>query len=149
MSERRRGEKDEEKRREKDEKEEEKRKGWGEKWRRDRVNAVMWSAVLIWAALVILADTSGFTDDHFSSWWEGWAVFFAGFGAFMLLGALYRMMVPEHRRPIAGGLILGFVLLGVGLGELLDSWDYVWVVILIAIALVILFHAFIRPRPAS
>ena len=142
--ERRRGEKDEEKKREKDEKEEEKRRGWGEKWQRDRVNAVVWASVLIWAALVILAEATGFAGDSFGDWWEAWAVFFAGFGAVILCGTFYRMLVPEHRRPMAGGLILGFILLGVGLGELLDSWNYVWVVILIAIALIILFHAFVR-----
>ena len=144
MAERRRGEKDEEKRREKDEKEEEKHKGWGEKWRRDRLNAVIWASVLIWAAVVVLASATGFAEDNFGDWWEGWAVFFAGFGAFVLLGSFYRMLVPEHRRPVAGGLILGFVLLGIGLGQLLDSWTYVWVGVLIALALVILFNAFLR-----
>jgi hypothetical protein len=144
MSERRRGEKDEEKRREKDEKEEEKNKGWAEKWRRDRVNAVIWSGVLIWGALVILAEATDFASEQGWDWWEAWSVFLAGFGAVVLLGTLYRMMVPEARRPIAGGLILGFILLGVGLGELLDSWDYVWVGVLIAIAVIILFHAFLR-----
>ncbi len=146
MSERRRGEKDEEKRREKDEKEEEKNKGWAEKWRRDRVNAVMWSGVLIWGALVILAEATDFPSEQAWDWWKGWSVFLAGFGAVVLLGTLYRMMVPEARRPIAGGLILGFILLGVGLGDLLDSWDYVWVGVLIAIAVIILFHAFLRRR---
>jgi hypothetical protein len=144
MSEERRSEKDEEKKREKDEKEEEKRKGWSEKWRRDRVNAVIWSSVLLWAALVILAEVTGFADDSFGDWWEAWAMFFAGFGTIILLGTFYRMLVPEHRRPIAGGLILGCILLGIGLGELLDTWNYVWVVILIAIALIILFQAFVR-----
>jgi peptidoglycan/LPS O-acetylase OafA/YrhL len=146
MSEERRKEKDEEKKREKDEKEEEKRKGWGEKWQRDRLNAMVWASVLVWAALVILAEATGFADDSFGDWWEAWAMFFAGFGAIVLLGTFYRMMVPEHRRPIAGGLIFGFILLGVGMGELLDSWNYVWVVVLIAIALIILFNAFIRPQ---
>jgi hypothetical protein len=144
MAERRRGEKDEEKRREKDEKEEEKHKGWGEKWRRDRGNAVIWASVLIWAALVILAGATGFAEDQFGDWWEGWAVFFAGFGAIVLLGSFYRMLAPERRRPVAGGLILGFILLGVGLGDLLESWTYVWVGVLVALALVILFNAFLR-----
>ena len=146
MSEKRREEKDEEKKREKDEKEEEKRRGWGEKWQRDRVNAVVWASVLIWAALVLLAEITGYADDHFADWWEGWSVFFAGFGAIVLIAALYRILVPEQRRPVAGALIFGFILLGIGLGELLDSWDYVWVGILIAIALIILFHAFVRRR---
>ncbi|UCG83923.1 MAG: hypothetical protein JSW38_03645, partial [Dehalococcoidia bacterium] len=69
-----------------------------------------------------------------------------GFGAIVILGVLYRMMVPEHRRPVTGGLIFGFILLGVGLGGILDSWDYVWVVVLIAIALIILFHTFVRRK---
>jgi len=144
MPERNRGEKEEEKQREKDEKEEEKNRGWNEKWRRDRLNAVIWSSVLIWAALIILAEATGFADDQFADWWSGWSVFLSGFGSIILLGTFYRMLVPEHRRPVAGGLILGFILLGVGLGDLLDSWQYVWVVILIAIALTILFNAFVR-----
>ncbi len=144
MSERRREEKDEEKKREKEEKEEEKNRGWTEKWRRDRVNALTWASVLIWAALIILAETTGFAGDQFGDWWEAWSVFLAGFGMIILLSTLYRIVVPEHRRPVAGALILSFVLLGVGLGEILDSWAYVWVAILVVIALIILFHAFVR-----
>ena len=138
-----REEKDEEKRREKDEKEDEKRKGWDEKWRRDRVNAVAWAVVIIWGALVILAETTGYKD-HFS-WWEGWAVFFAGAGAVLLLTAFYRLLVPQHRRAVTGNVIIGLVLLGIGLGSLI-SWNYIWVIILIAIALMILIRAFVPRR---
>ena len=145
MSEKRRNEKEDEKHTEKQEKEDEKRKGWDEKWRRDRVNAVSWALIIIWGAIVLLAETSGFGADHFS-WWEGqaWAVFFAGAGAVLLLTALFRIVFPEHRRAIAGAVILGLVFLGVGVGELWE-WDYVWVVVLIVIALIILFFAF-SPR---
>ena len=135
-------EKGEEKRREKDEKEDEKRKGWDEKWRRDRVNTVGWAAILIWGALVILGETTNFKD-HFS-WWEGWAVFFTGAGAILLLAAFYRLLVPAHRRAVAGNVILGLVFLGIGLGELI-SWNYIWVIVLIAIAIMILIRAFV-PR---
>ena len=138
-----REEKNEEKKREKNEKEDEKRKGWDEKWRRDRVNAVCWAVVLIWGALVILAETTGYKD-HFD-WWEGWAVFFAGAGTVLLLTAFYRVLVPEHRRAVAGNVIFGLVLLGVGLGSLI-SWDYIWVIILIVIALMILLRAFVPKR---
>ena len=146
MSEQRRGEKEEEKKREKEEKEEEKRRDWGEKWRRDRVNAVVWASVAIWGALVLLAESTDFAADNFADWWAAWSVFLAGFGAIVLLGALFRSLSPEHRRPITGSLILGFILLGVGLGDLLDSWNIVWIVILLAIALTILFNAFIRRK---
>lgn len=137
-----REEKDEEKRREKDEKEDEKRKGWDEKWRRDRVNALLWALILIWGAVVIILETTGAADDI--SWWQGWAVFFVGAGAILLLTAFYRFMVPEHRRAITGNVIIGLVLLAIGLGSLI-SWNYIWVIVLIAIALVILLRAFV-PR---
>lgn len=143
MSEKHKNEKEDEKKGEKQEKEDEKRKGWDEKWRRDRVNAVGWAAILIWGALVILAETTGYKD-HFD-WWEGWAVFFAGAGAILLLTAFYRVLVPEHRRAVAGNVIFGLVLLGVGLGSLI-SWDYIWVIILIVIALMILLRAFVPKR---
>ena len=137
--ERHKEEKGDEKRREKEEKEDEKRKGWDEKWRRDRVNAVSWAAILIWAALVLLAETTDFKD-HFD-WWEGWAVFFAGAGIILLLTAFYRLLVPAHRRTVTGSAILGLVFLGIGLGELV-SWNYIWVIVLAVIALVILLRAF-------
>ncbi len=142
MSDRNRGEKEDEKKREKQEKEDEKRKGWDEKWRRDRFNAVGWAAILIWGALVLLAQTTDFKD-HFS-WWEAWAVFLAGVGAIVLLVALARVLMPERRRPVTGSVILGLVLLGVGLGGLIE-WNYIWVVVLIVIAVVILLRAF-APR---
>ncbi len=143
MSERHKEEKGEEKRREKDEKQDEKRKGWDEKWRRDRVNAVGWAAILIWGALVLLAETTDYGEDHFS-WWEGWAVFFSGAGAILLLTAFYRLLVPEHRRAVTGRVILGLVFLGIGLGELI-SWDYIWVIVLVVIAILIMLRAF-SPR---
>jgi len=143
MSQQPRGEKDEEKHREKDEKEEEKRKGWDEKWRRDRVNAFGWAAILIWGALVLLAEVTHYKDNFY--WWEGWAVFFAGAGIILLLTAFYRLLVPAHRRAMGGTLIVGLVFLGIGLGDLI-SWTYVWVAILIVIALVILLRAFSPKR---
>lgn len=139
MSDGDRGEKEEEKKREKKEKEDEKRGGWDEKWRRDRINAVNWAAILIWGALVLIAHTTDFRDRF--AWWETWAVFLAGAGAIFLLVALARLLMPEHRRPVAGSVILGLVLLGVGLGGLIE-WNFIWVVVLIVIAVVILLRAF-------
>jgi hypothetical protein len=62
MSEKRRDEKKDEK----EEKDEEKRGEKEEKWRRDRGNALVWAAVLVWGALVILAETTGYSDEF--SW---------------------------------------------------------------------------------
>lgn len=139
MSEPRRDEKKEEKA----EKEEEKRGEKEEKWRRDRGNALVWAAILIWGALVILAETTDYKNNF--SWWEGWAVFFAGAGIIVLLGTFFRLFIPEYRRPVVGGLILGFILLGIGLGSLV-GWGWVWVIILLAVASIILISAFFRRR---
>ncbi len=139
----RRDEKGDEKRGEKQEKEEEKKRGYDEKWRQDRVQAVAWAGVLLWGALVLLAVATNF-DDRFD-WWSTWAVFLAGAGAILLLASFLRMVIPEHRRPLGGSIILGLVLLGLGLGSLL-GWAYIWVIILAVIALTILFRAFMPRR---
>jgi hypothetical protein len=139
MSEKRRDEKKDEK----EEKDEEKRGEKEEKWRRDRGNALVWAAVLVWGALVILAETTDYRDNF--DWWEGWAVFFAGAGTIILLGTFTRLLVPKYRRPVIGGLILGFVFLGIGLGGLIET-GWVWAIILIAAAVLILVSAFTRRR---
>ncbi|MBE0481821.1 MAG: hypothetical protein IBX68_12710 [Dehalococcoidia bacterium] len=139
MSERRRGEKDEKSEEKKREKEEEKGRGVEEKWRRDRITALIWAGVLVWAALVLLAETTGYADRF--DWWSPWAVFLAGWGFIVLLGAMFRLLIPEHRTPVTGSLILGFVLLGIGMGGLV-GWGYVWPVVLIIVALLILIRAF-------
>lgn len=143
MSERRPSEKEEEKRGEKEEKEEEKGRGREEKWRRDRGSAVKWASILIWGALVLLAETTNLAVNFI--WWNGWAVFFAGAGVIVLLVALIRLLIPEHRRPVTGSLIFGFILLGIGLGGLL-GWSWIWPIVLIAIAVVILLGVFVRRR---
>ena len=138
MAEPKRDEKEEEKR---GEKQEEKKGGWEEKWRRDRGNAVTWAAILIWGALVLWADTSGYAAKF--SWWEGWAVFLAGMGIIVLIEAVIRLLIPAYRKSVIGSIVFGCVLLGVGLGGLV-TWNYIWVVVLIIIALLILLSAFRR-----
>ena len=58
----------EKKRDEKDEKGEEKRGEKEEKWRRDRVSAVVWALIAVWAALIILAEVTDFGED-LGNWW--------------------------------------------------------------------------------
>jgi hypothetical protein len=149
MSERRRGEKEEKEekgREEKQEKEEkgreEKGKTWDEKWRRDRVRAVVWASILIWAGLVLLQETTGLLN---LAWWSGWAVFFIGVGVILLVEVVYRLMVPVHRRPITGSVIFAIILLGIGLGGIVN-WNIIWVAVLIAVGLVIILRAFTRQR---
>ena len=133
-------EKEDEKR---NEKQDEKRGGWDEKWRRDRVNAISWASILIWGAVVLLLST----PSNASELWRehGWSIFLVGTGAIILLTAIYRYLMPEHRRPLIGSFILGAVFIGVGVGDLV-AWtqNIVWVVVLLVIAFGILLSAFRR-----
>ena len=143
MSEERRREKDEEKKREKEEKEEEKRKGWGEKWRRDPVEAITWALILIWAGLLWLADSSGLLAGILGDDVEAWSIGLVGAGVIVILGVVLRLLVPSYRRPIMSSLIFGIILLGVGLGQL-TNWVAVGALVLIAIGLSVLLSGFFR-----
>jgi hypothetical protein len=133
-----------------DEKEEKDEKGrdesWDEKWRRDPVEAIVWALVLIWAGLVWLASNTGIWDDILGEGVEWWTIAFLGAGLIVLLGILLRMIVPAYRRPIGGSLVLGFVLLGVGLGGLTDAWLVIGPLVLIAIGVGLLLTGFFRSR---
>jgi hypothetical protein len=111
-------------------------------WQQDRGDALGWALAFIWAALVVLAEVTGYAGNY--SWWDGWGVFFAGAGAIMLGGTLIRMLVPEYSRPgVAWGLVCGAVMLGIGLGDL-AAW--IWPLLLASIAGGILWNAFVRGR---
>ncbi|MFQ6102528.1 MAG: hypothetical protein ACE5OS_15050, partial [Anaerolineae bacterium] len=121
-------------RNEKEEKEEKgKEESWEEKWRRDPLNAALWAIVLIWAGLVLIAINL----DIFGTGWDAWPVIFLGAGVIVLLGVVVRLLVPAYRRPVTGSIIFGFILLGIGLGEL-TRWDVVGALVLIAIGVSIL-----------
>jgi len=136
--------------RRRDEKEEKEEKGTGrqeqsldEKGRRDPLGAIVWAAILIWAGLVLLDSnlqlTGLLTEDN------AWALGFVGAGVIVLLGVLVRLVIPEYRRPVAGTLILGVVLLGIGLGQLV-SWAIIGPLVLFAIAVSIIIRGFLPRR---
>jgi hypothetical protein len=133
-----------------DEKEEKDEKGrdesWDEKWRRDPVEAAIWACVLIWVGLVWLASNTGIWDNLLGRGTEWWAIAFLGAGAIVLLGVVFRVLVPAYRRPLAGGIVLGFILLGVGLGQL-TNWVIVGPLIVIAIGVGLLLTGFFRRGP--
>jgi hypothetical protein len=140
MSDRRRNEKEEEKR---GEKEDEKRreKEWDEKWRHNPVRIVTLAIILIWGGVVALIESAHIIN---LPWWQGWAVFLIGVGVILLLKAAYRLM-PEHRRPVRGTVIISLVLIAVGLGDII-GWNFSWPVILIAIGIIIIVLAIARRR---
>ncbi|MFZ5918429.1 MAG: LiaF transmembrane domain-containing protein [Chloroflexota bacterium] len=141
MSERHYGEKEEKE--EKEEKTEE--KSWDEKWRRDPLSAVVWAGILIWAGVVLLAQNLGLFDR-----WESvsaWSFIFIGAGLIVLGEAIVRFVMPQFRRSILGTAIFGIVLLGIGLGNLVN-WGILWAIILIVLGLSLLFRGFFN-RPGA
>jgi len=150
MSEMRRNEKYEkvEKQEEKDEKERQE-KNWDEKWRRDPLSAAGWAAVLIWAGIVLLLENLGLLGALTLAGRPpvagAWSLIVTGAGLIVLLLVLVRVLVPAYRRPVMGSLILGFILLAVGLGDILGT-GVVWAVLLIFIGVVMLLRGMLRGR---
>jgi hypothetical protein len=133
-----------------DEKEMEKQeeKAAQEKWRRDPLGAIIWALILLWAGLVLLLDNLGYLDTIKESlqpteleWLPFglgvWGFIFVGAGVLLLIEVFLRLVVPAYRRPVIGTLILAFIFIGIGLGNLV-SWGLIWAVLLIAIGLSIL-----------
>lgn len=135
-------------RNEKDEKEEKEEKGrdesWDEKFRRDPLNAAGWAFLFIWAGLVLLAENMGILD-NLRAGLDAWSVIFIGAGVLVLLGVLIRLFVPAYRRPVGGSIIFGFILLGIGLGEVV-GWIAIWPLILIGIGVSWLLRMFLGGR---
>ncbi len=139
MSDRRRNEKEDEKKEKEDEKRSEKE--WHEKWEHNPVRVITLAAILIWGGIVAFITAGDYLT---YSWWEGWSVFLAGTGVILLIKAAFRMR-PAHRRPAGGTVIIGLILLGVGLGDII-GWNYTWPAILIVLGLVFILLVFLRRR---
>ena len=131
---------------EKEEKREEKEeKSREEKWARDPLSGIVWAAILIWAGLVLLADSFKLLQDVsvLGSPLRAWSLIFAGAGVIVLLEVCVRLVVPVYRRPVIGTFIFGVILLGIGLGDTI-GWSVFWPVILIAIGIAILIGGLFR-----
>ena len=141
-----------------DEKEMEKRdeKAAEEKWRRDPINALAWAAIFIWAGLVLLANNLGYlnqlqylfpaeTSFGFLGSAGAWGLIFLGAGVIILLEVFARLAIPAYRRPVTGSIIFAFVLIAIGLGNLVN-WNVVWPLILVAIGLSFILGGFTRRR---
>ena len=131
-------------RQEKEEKHGEKEeKNWEEKWRRDPLGGMVWAGILIWAGLVLLADNLRLLAPFERL--EAWAIILIGAGLILLLEVAVRLLVPAYRRAVTGTLVLGLILIGVGLGEVV-SWDVIGPLVLILFGVFILVRVLMR-RP--
>lgn len=131
-------EKEEEKAEKEHEKEE---KTWEEKWRRDPLSAAIWAVILIWAGLVLLADNMGLFAAY--EWFDAWGLVLTGAGLIVFLEVAVRLLVPTYRRPVGGTTILGAVLLGLGLSNLIGA-GVTWPLILIAVGVGLLLRGVLR-----
>ena len=137
----------EQQRHEKEEKEEKhNEKDQEEKWRRDPLSGMVWAAILIWAGLVLLADNLRLLASFERL--QAWALILIGAGVILLLEVVIRLTVPAYRRAVVGTLILGLVLIGAGLGEVL-SWDVIGPLVLIGVGVFILARVFWRRGPGA
>ena len=142
MSEPRRNEKEEEKRTEKNE---EKGRSWDEKWEHNSLRMICLAVILIWGGLVALAGSLKLF--HYGWDEHGWAIFLLGAGVILVVKVIVRLLVPEYRRPIGASLLIGFILILVGLFDLINwNWNYIWPFILIIIGLFIVLRGAFRRR---
>lgn len=133
-------EKSEEKEMEKRDEKSPEEKSWDEKWRRDPLSAVIWAAIFIWAGVVFLLSNLGFLDflikPEGEEWWmrvgDAWSVVLIGAGVILLIEVVIRLLMPVYRKPVMGTVIFGLILIGIGLGDLIN-WGIIWAVILIII----------------
>ena len=137
-----------EKQEEKNEKQGEKHeKSWDEKWRRDQLSAVIWAAVFIWAGIIFLLSNLGTLDflikpegEEFWFRMEGaWSIVLVGAGVIFLVEVAIRLLMPVYRKPVIGTVIFAMILIGIGLGSLVN-WGIIWAVVLIIIGGSILFR---------
>lgn len=125
-----------------------------EKWSRDPLSAIVWAGILIWAGLVFLAANLGWLDALVAQSdlpgalanLEAWPIVLIGAGLIILLEVVIRLLVPAYRRPVTGSLIFGIILIGLGLGDLID-WSILFPVILIAVGLSVLLRGFRSKEP--
>ena len=150
-----------EKTEEKNEKELEKReeKSPEEKYRRDPLGSIIWASILIWAGVVLLLNQLGYLDQikellfsNRAAWTLGipgdfsvWGLIFLGAGVILLFEVLIRLLIPAYRKSVTGTIILAFVFIGIGLGNVL-RWEFIFALVLIAIGLSIIVGSFTRKR---
>lgn len=150
-------EKFDEKSMEKQEEKSTEEKGWDEKWRRDPLSAITWAVIFIYSGVVLLAANLGYLDDilpkritiggmtGLEDVINAWPLVFIGAGIIFLIEVVIRLLVPAYRKPVTGTIIFAIILIGIGLGDLID-WAIIWAVILIVLGVSIIFRGLGRRK---
>lgn len=130
-----------------DEKQDEKQREKDEKSHRDPLSTAVWGGIIIWAGLVLLAENLGLLAGIEQGGvvvpgivpvrLQAWGLIFTGAAVILFLEVAVRLIVPSYRRHVGGTIILGFVFLGIGLGNLI-SWGVIWALVIIALGVLVL-----------
>lgn len=102
---------------------------------RQRLEGLWWAAALIWAGLVLGADSMGFLPQIGSA--DTWSWIFLGAGVFGTLGNLYRMGSSDAPNPTSWDWIWSGAFLILGLGGF-AALNISWPLILILVGGIIL-----------
>lgn len=84
--------------------------GWGASLKHDRLDTIGWTLFFVLVAVLMLAGGSGIVSES-----AGWAAFFTGAGALLLVFAAIRRLIPRYRRPVAFEVVCGLFMLIAGL----------------------------------
>jgi hypothetical protein len=110
------------------------------------INAIYFGGVLLWAGIVLAADSLGYLPQiGFSSTWS-W--FFLGAGLFSLVGNLVRHVSPSILNPSAFDYLFGAVLLVIGIGGF-TSLYIALSLLLVLVGGVILYSVIARSKRVS
>ena len=97
-----------------------------------------WGMIFLWGMIVLLAELAGWTEGI--GWWNGWAMFFLGFGIIALLGGIVGLQIGDIVKA-RWNFVIGIIMVVFSLGALIES-DWAWVVVLGGIAFVLIILAF-------
>ena len=98
----------------------------------DRTGVLVGGLILIWLGISLYL-----VQAHRFSWDQWWPYFIVGIGVILIVQAIVRYSTARYKRPAAGFLIGGVVLIVIGLAGIAGIKDW-WPFLLIAIGVVVI-----------
>lgn len=112
--------------------------GWKKFYKSGKLDATGWAIIFFWGAIVLASEAVDYSAKF--SWWNGWAVFFTGFGIIAIIGAIISTYAKDYDKA-GWNFIVGFIMIGFSLGFIFDT-NWIWVIVIVAIGVIILLGAF-------